>query len=534
MKQNLAATLSLSAISALSSSAAESPAPPNIVFIITDDQSFDTIGAYNGKALTPHMDRLAKEGIRFTRAYCSTPMCTPSRYTCLTGEYAGRCSHSRYTGRHPLGTIGRVFNSCIELEKNQPNMAAILRDSGYATGMVGKWHLGEWIHGSWRGKKWVPHPGWEKMGFKHYPKKGDPTDPEIIAAMRHNQKEMQRELKEYGFEDSAGVYWSNLLEMENETLSKTHNMEWMTQGALNFIEKNRENPFFLYFSTTLHHGPKPQKSLEEDANPLASGEGILAQPVTGVQAPRETLKQRVTKAGFDENTAYCTWLDDGIGAILNKLDELKLAENTLVILFGDNGYYGKASLYEFGVRTPCIMRWPGRIAPGQTRDDLIQNIDFAPTMLDICSITPPKKMTVDGTSLAPLFSGKKIDWREALYFEYGYSRAVCTKEWKYITVRYPDEIMKALESGERKEPPVIGHIRSLDRLIRKRNENYYSFDQLYNLSTEKQSEHWDTLNEQKNLAEEPKHAGTLRQMKKRMSGFLNTFPDRPYAEFTSE
>ncbi|MCS6859402.1 MAG: sulfatase [Abditibacteriales bacterium] len=484
---------------------------PNVVLILTDDQNFNTLGCYGYKVLTPHIDRLAREGVRFTRFYISSPACTPSRYTCLTGQYSSRCQAPSFLSANPPGAQSYVgWNT--NLEADGFNVARVLQSAGYRTGFVGKWHLG----------------GTQRDTRKKLARDADLRDPQVAQALAEFNEEAIAAIRRRGFDYAASVYWQNLDGYGLNALN-AHNMEWIVKGALDFIEQNKDKPFFLYMATTLTHGPSPQASLLRGDERLTPA-GLLPEPIRGVMPSRASVIERVKAAGVPENMAYATWLDDGVGAVLKKLDDLGLAENTLVIYFSDNGEpgggrtphpAGKATCYEGGARVPCLLRWKGKIAPSVC-ERLAQNIDITPTILDACGVTPPKGMHLDGRSLLPLLTGQETSWRDAVFLEIGYTRAVVTERWKYIALRYPPQRQKAIQDGTLGRPPYhLDTSLGLQQRAHKAHPHYFDADQLYDLQNDP--------DEQVNLANDPQHAKILEEMKGRLAEWLKSFP-RPFGE----
>jgi arylsulfatase A-like enzyme len=472
---------------------------PNVVFIITDDQNFNTLGCYGGNVLTPNIDRLAEEGVRFTRNYTAASACTPSRYICLTGRYASRCESEGFLRQNPEGEQSYVsWNT--QLEMGGLNIGRALHEAGYATGAVGKWHVGSGPQ-------------------QKYPQDGDMRDPEIARVLRENQESTCEWIRQLGFDYAASIYRGNVADYKLDSFN-AHNPEWITKGALDFIEQQKNGPFFLYLATTLHHSPNPRQSLTAD--PRMTPAGFLDE-VPDVQPARSSIAERLKAAGVPENTAYCTWLDDGVGAVLEKLDALGVADNTAVFFFSDNGTPGKGVLYERGSHTAALLRWPRRIEPGAVCDRLVQNIDFVPTILDICGVEPPADVRLDGQSLIPMLTGAQTEWRDALFSEIGHTRAVSTERWRYIAVRYPPRVQKQIDDGTLGHPPY--HMDSSLDLQKRAMElwpHYSELDQLYDLEDDPQ--------EQKNLAGDPGHADRLAEMKLRLDEWLKTF-NRPFGEF---
>ena len=189
---------------------------PNILFILTDDQNPDTLGCFGGKVLTPTLDRLCRDGMKFTRAYTTSSVCTPSRYICLTGQYASRCTTDRFMKQNPTGQPSNVgFN--VQIEPGSWNVARVLQENGYRTGFVGKWHTG-----------WAP--------LVSISPDADFNDPVVIAKLQENQKRMCNHIQNTGFDYAASVYRGNLADHKLSQL-KYHNMEWVTKGALEFLDR---------------------------------------------------------------------------------------------------------------------------------------------------------------------------------------------------------------------------------------------------------------------------------------------------------
>jgi arylsulfatase A-like enzyme len=201
------------------------------------------------------------------------------------------------------------------------------------------------------------------------------------------------------------------------------------------------------------------------------------------------------------------------------------------VYLSDQGKKNKASVYEGGVRIPFMVRWKGKIKPGQKCDELVQTIDIAPTVFDACGATRPVEMDLDGMNLMPLLTGRETKWRDTLFMELGCTRAVCTKRWKYIALRYPEGVMEKIESGKTDELPLYYKLRNYPYHYcnptfdwnAEKQKHYFDLDQLYDL--EKDPE------EQVNLAKDPAFKDRLEEMKERLKKFLVTFPDRPFGEF---
>ena len=504
---------------------------PNVIFIIVDDMKREEIGFLSPKtALTPNLDRLAREGVYFPNGFATSTVCTPSRYTCITGRYPSQCTGRAFTSDISEEGMTRVsFNTHVEPDR--PNIPRMMQQNGYTTGMVGKWHIG--MHGY---REEVPSPG------------SEPSDPEVAAMLRRNQDALSDAMKKYGFDYAKNIYAGNAMDsraLKNTGLTQ-HNMEWLTEAALEFIDNNRNKPFYLYFSTTLPHSPKPIESVKGD--PRITAGGLLKKPIT-VQPDRSAVLKRVVDAGLPETAAGSAWIDDGIGAILSKLEELGVDNSTLILFFNDHGMElgSKSSLYDGATRTPILARWPGRIRPGLRPDVLVSNIDFAPTIYDAAGITPPKAQDIRGLNFLPIAEGKAADnGRKYIYSEIGYTRALTGKEWKYLAFRTPPSIELTTEESMRVQKEYLDELRKkhawvkwqpdpdakithtggppggdfLMRLVFQTKspflKNYYDPDQLYNLKKDP--------GETTNLAGAPEYVGKLREMKGQMTRILSTLP----------
>ena len=485
---------------------------PNVILIYTDDQNFEHIGCYGSRVFTPHHDSLADEGVRFTRSYATIAICTPSRYSCMTGQYPSRCPHPRFLSAFPEGVqIEPSFNT--PLKPDAPNLARVMKNAGYITGMVGKWHLGEGLWSNPEERGLIPFPRTDAWTVTE--SDADPRDPKISKILRNNHDRYREEIKACGFDYAESIYWNNPEAWGNHSLN-IHNMEWVVQGALDFIDQNKEKPFFLYMAPTLHHIPHPQESLLQ-ADPRITVAGYLDK-APDVMPQRSEIINRVKAAGCAPETAYCTWLDDGIGAVLNRLKELKLDNDTMIIFFSDHQTHAKGTLYEGGVKSPCMIRWTRQIPRGQVCHSLVQNIDFTPTIMDACNVKKPSNMLIDGKSLMPVLLGRQKAVHEELFFEIGWTRAVCTERWKYLALRYSKS---AKELGRR-----LYHNRALEphqHNVLLEHPNFWDPDQLYDLSIDS--------TETTNLAYDPAYADVLTDMKGRLKRWLSTFGNHPFGEF---
>lgn len=481
---------------------------PNIIFIITDDHDHDTMGCFGGPAPTPHIDALAAAGVRFEHFTTTSPVCTPTRYSCLSGRYAGRAEKMQRLAKpgEPL-SIGWETN----LEADRPNLQKVLAAAGYRTGMVGKWHLG----------------GLNDDGLdvpENYGPESSLDDPKFVKYLKDRQVLWSRQMREkFGFDSAARIYKGNIHKKNRSPRCiGYHNMEWVVEGAQEFIRQSKDEPFFLYMATTVPHGPQPLPSLHADVR--ICGEGMLEEaPRTGMPS-RESVLKRAKDAGVSARDAWIYWLDDGIGAVRETVEELGLLENTLIIMMSDQEAAGKGSLYDRGVGAPCIASWKGKTSPGTVSDAMAQNIDLAPTFFELASTQAPDNMQLDGKSFAALLRGEDLpkDWRTSQYFEIGLMRAVRTRDWKYIAFRLP--------TGMKVDPDAkfdTSDVPMFNQFKRREKEfpHWWDADQLYDLTKDPK--------ERTNLASEPEFTAKLAEMKSLLGQRLGELP-YGYAEFTSK
>ncbi|VTU02001.1 sulfatase : Sulfatase OS=Planctomyces limnophilus (strain ATCC 43296 / DSM 3776 / IFAM 1008 / 290) GN=Plim_1520 PE=4 SV=1: Sulfatase [Gemmataceae bacterium] len=357
---------------------------PNVVLIVVDDMGQRDLGCYGSTFYkTPNIDKMAKDGLRFTDFYAACPVCSPTRVSILTGKYPQRTGITDWIPGRKDMPDQRLKRPAIpnELPLDEVTLAEALKERGYATAHIGKWHLGG--------------PGFEptKQGFD-VNIAGDQTGtPRSYFAPFANKSGQMPGLEKA----EAGEYLTDRLAAEAEK----------------FLDANKDKPFFLYLP---HYGVH---------TPLQAKKDVVA---------KYNVKPR---AGAQSNPVYAAMVesvDDAVGRVLKKLDDLKLSDNTLVIFTSDNGGLatteggptgatfngplreGKGFLYEGGVRVPLIVKWPGKVKPGVT-DQLACSTDFFATALDAAGERKPTDSKTDGVSLLPVFEGKKLADR-ALFWHY--------------------------------------------------------------------------------------------------------------------
>jgi len=485
---------------------------PNIIMFLIDDQNPSSIGAFGGDTYTPNLDRMAKEGMKFTRAYVSSSVCTPSRYSFLTGRFAGNSHSKLYTdavgGKENQG----LPNFNVALERDRMNVGNVLRKAGYSTGFVGKFHLTSRLDFPefYKGKhKWIDIPKDTRPGR------------ETSARFRHNELWMRRYLHTLGFSWAKNVYPENV-----RSPYSMHNAEWTTAAALEFIEEHKDGPFYLHLCSTLLHGPDRswRKSMD---HPLITGVGEV-ESLPEVMTPRAEILKTIEEKGFDSSSHVAgeAWIDDSLGAILRKLKKFGIDDNTLVIFAPDHGRDGKASVFSHGgCQVPMIMRWPRGIPAGQVCGELVQNIDLAPTFFELAKAEKPESYRLDGQSLTPLFkNGTAQDWRNHLYLEMGAARATVTKDWSYIAVRYTKEQIAAIKNAKPQNlPRAMSYIGRLGIGVRGADRpGFFDEDQLYHLKSDPE--------EMKNLAYDKDQAARMKEMRKLMQQDLEVI-GRPFGEF---
>ena len=481
---------------------------PNVIVIFVDDLNNYQTGCYGGEVHTPNIDKLASEGIKFTRYYPSSSVCCPSRFSALTGRFASRCLGLQ----EEFPTDNNVFIRWnTDIVEGETTIAHILNQQGYVTGLTGKWH-------NWAGGL---------LPLQHVPDRENPESDKIRSIIKDNYEFTKEHIrKTSGFDFVEAVYGTNFNWLPITEKLMYHNQHWITFHSLNFIEQNKDKPFFLYMATTIPHHPHAIESLRSD--PRATPAGYLTEHLDS-QPSYENILNRAKQTGIENpgklNTwVTMAWLDDGVGAILDKLDELGLRENTLIIFASDNENSGKKTCYQG--RAPFIVNWKGNIKDGEVCDELVSNVDILPTILEVCELKKPAEVKLDGLSLTPLFKEAEYDLRNSIYMEVTYTRAVVTRDFKYIAVRFPEDIQKLITESNRREftqegvrlKPVEQDRYRMSGLF----PGYFDDDQLYDMKT-------DSL-EQYNLASDPEFKQVLEEMQKELKAYSDDLP-YPFGEF---
>jgi len=409
--------------------------PPNIIYILADDLGYGELGCYGQtKIKTPHIDSLAAQGMRFTQHYSGSPVCAPSRCTLMTGKHTG---HAYIRDNDEMAWRGDVWHDPA-LEGNLPLLAGtttigtILQQQDIRTGAIGKWGLGGPANSGEPNQQgfdfWLGYLC-QRMAHNYYP-----------THLWKNREKLMLEGNEYFFPHQKFPEDKDPLDKSSYAAYKgrTYSMDVMAEEALDFIRRNKNTPFFLYLPF-----PVPHAAIQVPDDSLAEYEGAF--PETPYPGDKGYLPHPAPRAGY---AAMITRMDREIGRILTLLDELGLADNTLVMFSSDNGptFNGgtdsaffqsagplrglKTMLYEGGIRVPMIARWPGRIAPGSQTDHISAFWDVLPTITDILGCGAPPD--IDGVSFLPTLLGNPSNQEkhEYLYWEYSGKQAVRMGDWK--------------------------------------------------------------------------------------------------------
>lgn len=377
---------------------------PNFLFILLDDLGWRDIGCYGSTFYeTPNIDKLASEGVRFTQAYAACPVCSPTRASILTGKYPATLGLTNFIGG---GTKGKVIDAPYvkHLSLSEKSLAKALKEGGYRTYHVGKWHLGT--------KRYWP----ENHGF------------DVNIAGCHWGLPMRGYFSPYG----------------NPRLKDGPRKEYLTNRltdeAIKLIKSNGPDPFFMYLAYYAVHIPiqvpiEYNKKYKEKARKL--GLNNVKTFKKGEYFPCEHKKKlRVKRRLLQSDPAYAGMIqivDENVGRLIDTLEELGISENTIIIFTSDNGGLstaegsptcnlplseGKGWMYEGGTREPLIIKWSKMTKSGSICDVPVTSPDFYPTILEIAGLDLIPEQHCDGISMVPLLKGKKELEREAIYWHY--------------------------------------------------------------------------------------------------------------------
>ena len=366
---------------------AQEKARPNVIIIITDDQGYGDLGITgNPHVKTPVIDKFATESIRFTNFYVS-PVCAPTRSSIMTGRYSLR------TG------IRDTYNGGAIMASSEITLAELLKKADYKTGIFGKWHLGD-----------------------NYPSR--PSEQGFDESLIHLSGGMGQVGDITTFFKGDSSYFDPVLWHNNKKESyQGYCSDIFTEQAMNFISKNAGSPFFCYLAFNAPHTPLqvPEKYYLPYKN---------IDPESGFKGDNRPFSKMTENDKEDARKVYAmvSNIDDNMGKLLKRLDELKIADNTLIIFMTDNGpqqrrYVAgmkglKGTVYQGGVRVPFYVRYPSSFAKNKEVDAMAAHIDILPTVAQVCKVEVPNDRVIDGKSLIPLIMGKDVDWANRSFFSY--------------------------------------------------------------------------------------------------------------------
>ncbi len=369
---------------------------PNVLIIFADDMGWNQLGCQGGPYQTPAIDQLASEGMRFTDAYASCAVCSPTRAALMTGKFPGRLHLTDFIAGGKDKLLKQPdWQKFLPLE--EITIGEVFKEHGYNTALIGKWHL----------------------SIDKKPPRSEPYNPD-----------------KQGFDDYMVTYKPSRGNTDPEW--DPHNVDSIAERSIRFMEENRENPFLLIVSNNAIHDPIMESQKRMDEFTTSSPDPAYdIDPGLGAMVSR---------------------LDDGAGKVLDKLDELGLKENTIVLFLSDNGgkeshasqypfRKGKGWLYEGGIRVPMIARWPGKIEAGSLSGLHTSTIDIFPTLLDMVGI-PPAKHLVDGRSIADELMGNGSLENRAQYWHYphyhggsGMKPASAMRKGIYKLIEWHEELL---------------------------------------------------------------------------------------------
>ena len=407
--------------------AAEAPKRPNILLIVSDDQGYRDLGCFGSEeAKTPHLDRLAREGIRLTSFYVSWPACTPSRGSLLTGRYPQRHGvydmirneapdyGKRYTPAEYAATFERIGG----MDTREVLLPKMLKQGGYVSGIFGKWDLG--MH-----RRFLPLArgfddfyGFVNTGIDYYT-----HERYGVASMYRNNQPTTEE---------KGTYCTDLFRRE----------------AVRFLKANRDRPFFLYVPFNAPHSASNLDPKIRGA-PQAPEKYMRMYPHLKEQYVRREKHRYAADAIVPTRQtrrlkylASITCMDEAIGELLGLLDRYGIAEKTIVLFLSDNGggggsdnaplRAGKGAMFEGGLRVPCIVRYPGRIRAGAVTDAFLTSMDIVPTVLKAAGIEPPAGVVLDGYDMMPTLSRGAPSPRTEMFWQRKSDRAARVSQWKWV------------------------------------------------------------------------------------------------------
>jgi arylsulfatase len=426
----------------------KSNTPPNIIYILADDLGYGELGVYGQKIIeTPHIDELANNGMIFTDHYSGSPVCAPSRSVFITGQHTGKTpirGNDEWTERGDTWNYQAMFDDpSLEgqrpIPKNTITIAEVLKSAGYVTGMVGKWGLGA------PNTEGTPN----KQGFDFFYGYNCQRQAHTLFPMHLWRNEERDILNNKNIPPHANLKLGSNPNDESSYVDfhlNDYAPELMHNEALNFIDDNKDSPFFLYYASPLPHVPlqAPKKWINYYKRKFGDEKPYTGKSYFPSHSPRATY------------AAMISYLDEQVGDLIKKLKEINQLDNTLIIFTSDNGptytggadtqYFDSANPFktelgwakgfvnEGGIRVPMIASWPTKIKPGSKSNQISAFQDMMPTFCDIIGIDVP--LNIDGISIKPTLLGnfQKVT-HEYLYWEfpaYKGQQAVRMGKWKGI------------------------------------------------------------------------------------------------------
>ena len=425
---------------------------PNVVFILADDLGYADLGCYGQKKIrTPHIDKLAAEGMRFTQHYSGNPVCAPSRCALMTGYHSGhgQIRDNMQVGGQEGWVLGSTIGGQWPLAEDTLTVAHLFQKAGYVTGAFGKWGLGR------VGTTGDP----QKQGFDHF-------FGYICQRQAHTY------YPNHLWRDGQ-IFW---IEENKDGAERVYSHDLIAEEALKFVKANQDRPFFLYVPFTI-----PHVSLQVPEDSLAPYKGQWPDPP--YDGKRGYVAHPNPRACY---AAMVSRMDKDVGRITALLKELGLEDNTLAIFASDNGptpaggedpaffesagpLHGlKGSVWDGGIRVPFIARWPGRIKPGSESDHVAAFWDFLPTCAELLGEQPPAD--IDGTSILPTLLGRPGQKKhESLYWELSGQQGVRLGDWKAVRLRPNQKIQLfdlKTDIGEKNDvadqhPEIVAKIREI-------------------------------------------------------------------------
>lgn len=409
--------------------------PPNILLIVSDDQGYNDVGCFGSKEIiTPHLDRLAQEGIRLTSFYVTWPACTPSRGSFLSGRYPQRNGiydmirneAPDYGYKYKPGEYEGTFERVGGMDLKEKLLPELLKEAGYVSGIYGKWDLG--VH-----KRFLPlAKGFSDFyGFTN-------TGIDYFTHERYGVPSMYR--NNMPTEEDKGTYCTYLFQRE----------------AIRSLKEKHGKPFFLYVPFNAPHGASnldlkirgaaqaPDKY--KKMYPHLKDDYVLGKDVPKYRKNENSLVEQRFPSKSKKRLEYLasvTCMDEAIGEMLNLLDEYDIADNTIVIFFSDNGGSSgfsinaplrghKSQMFEGGIRVPCIIRYPKKIKGGGVTDEFLTSLELLPTLMNLANLSLPEDIVYDGFDMLPVLTGEIESPRNEMFWQRRSDKAARVENWKWV------------------------------------------------------------------------------------------------------